>query len=292
VSPGTAPPYPADLLDLVEVYLGGLDFGADPRALGLTEAMRYSLLAGGKRIRPVLTLSTARGRGADPAGVLPTAAALELVHTYSLIHDDLPAIDDDTLRRGRPTCHVAYGEDVAILAGDGLFAEAFNLVLTRQPGSSDAVLAAVGEIAAATGVQGMVGGQYMDVAGEAAADDDLRTLHTLKTGRLIQAAVVCGALLTGAEDVEPYRAFAAELGLLFQIVDDILDETGAVDELGKSVGKDRALDKVTYVSRFGMERAALLADEAEGRAKRLLGALPGDTSDLAAVTSFIHDRRR
>ncbi len=224
--------------------------------------------------------------------MLPTAAALELIHTYSLIHDDLPAIDDDTLRRGRPTCHVAYGEDVAILAGDGLFAEAFNLVLRRQTGGSAAVLAALAEIAAATGVQGMVGGQYMDVAGQAAADDDLRTLHALKTGRLIEAAVVCGALLSGAEDVEPYRAFAAELGLLFQIVDDILDETGAVDELGKSVGKDRALDKVTYVSRFGMERAAALADEAERGARSLLGELPGDTSDLAAVTSFIHDRRR
>ena len=284
--------YPADLLDLVEEYLSGLDFGADKRALRLTEAMRYSLLAGGKRIRPVLTLATARGRGADPAGVLPTAAALELIHTYSLIHDDLPAIDDDTLRRGRPTCHVAYGEDVAILAGDGLFAEAFDLILTRQAGGCAAVLAALAEIAAATGVQGMVGGQYMDVAGEAADDDDLRTLHALKTGRLIQAAVVCGALLSGAEDVEPYRAFAAELGLLFQIVDDILDETGAVDELGKSVGKDRALDKVTYVSRFGMEHAAELADQAERRARGLLGELPGDRSDLAAVTSFIHDRRR
>ena len=293
MSPGPAVAgYPADLLDLVEDYLAALDFGADRRAARLTEAMRYSLLAGGKRIRPVLTLATARGRGADPAVVLPTAAALELIHTYSLIHDDLPAIDDDTLRRGRPTCHVAYGEDVAILAGDGLFAEAFNLVLARQPGGPETVLAALAEIAAATGVQGMVGGQYMDVAGKVAADEDLRTLHVLKTGRLIEAAVVCGALLSGAEDVAPYRAFAGELGLLFQIVDDILDETGAVDELGKSVGKDRAMDKVTYVSRFGMTRAAALADEAEERALELLGALPGDASDLASVTGFIHDRRR
>ena len=284
--------YPADLLSLVDDYLAALDFGADRRATRLTEAMRYSLLAGGKRIRPVLTLATARGRGAEPPVVLPTAAALELIHTYSLIHDDLPAIDDDTLRRGRPTCHVAYGEDVAILAGDGLFAEAFNLVLARQPGRPDVVLAALAEIAAATGVQGMVGGQYMDVAGEAADDDDLRTVHALKTGRLIGAAVVCGALLSGAEDVEPYRAFAAELGLLFQIVDDILDETGAVDELGKSVGKDRAMAKVTYVSRFGMERASALADEAKARAQELLGALPGDNADLAAVTRFIHSRRR
>jgi geranylgeranyl diphosphate synthase type II len=293
VSPESAAAgYPADLLSLVDDYLAALDFGADRRAGRLAEAMRYSLLAGGKRIRPVLTLATARGRGVEPTVVLPTAAALELIHTYSLIHDDLPAIDDDTLRRGRPTCHVAFGEDVAILAGDGLFAEAFNLVLARQPGRPVIVLAALAEIAAATGVQGMVGGQYMDVAGEAADDDDLRTVHALKTGRLIGAAVVCGALLSGAADVEPYRAFAAELGLLFQIVDDILDETGAVDELGKSVGKDRAMDKVTYVSRFGMERASALADEARERAEELLGELPGDSSDLAAVTAFIHARRR
>jgi geranylgeranyl diphosphate synthase type II len=292
VSAVPAPGYPADLLALVEAYLGGLDFGADHRAARLAEAMRYSLLAGGKRIRPVLTLATARGRGADPASVLPVAAAFELIHTYSLIHDDLPAIDDDTLRRGRPTCHVAFGEDVAILAGDGLFAEAFDLALLRQRGTPEAVLAAAREIAGATGVQGMVGGQYMDVAGEAAADDDLRTLHALKTGRLIQAAVVCGALLSGAEDVEPYRAFAAELGLLFQIVDDILDETGVEDELGKTVGKDKALDKVTYVSRFGMERAVALAAEARERALVLLGGLPGDTADLSAVTRYIHERRR
>jgi geranylgeranyl diphosphate synthase type II len=284
--------YPADLLALVEEYLAGLDFGADRRAARLVEAMRYSLLAGGKRIRPVLTLATARSRGADPASVLPTAAALELIHTYSLIHDDLPAIDDDTLRRGRPTCHVAFGEDVALLAGDGLFAEAFNLVLLRQQATPSAILAATSEISAATGVQGMVGGQYMDVAGEAAGDDDLRTLHALKTGRLIEAAVVCGALLSGAEDVAPYRAFAAELGLLFQIVDDILDETGAEEELGKTVGKDKALAKVTYVSRFGMERAVELADESQARALRLLRVLPGDTTDLDAVTRFIHGRRR
>jgi geranylgeranyl diphosphate synthase, type II len=292
VSGASAGGYPADLLALVEDYLQVLDFGADRRAARLVEAMRYSLLAGGKRIRPVLTLATARGRGADPTTVLPTAAALELIHTYSLIHDDLPAIDDDTLRRGRPTCHVAFGEDVAILAGDGLFAEAFSLVLLRQQGDPDSVLAAVAEVAAATGVQGMVGGQYMDVAGEAAADDDLRTLHALKTGRLIQAAVVCGALLSGAEDVKPYRSFAAELGLLFQIVDDILDETGVEADLGKSVGKDKALDKVTYVSRFGMERAAELADEARRRTLALLAELPGDTADLSAVTRFIHERRR
>jgi len=284
--------YPADLLALVEDFLAALDFGADRRAARLAAAMRYSLLAGGKRIRPVLVLATARSRGADPAQVLPTAAAFELIHTYSLIHDDLPAIDNDTLRRGRPTCHVAYGEDIAILAGDGLFAEAFRLVLTRQRGSGEQVLAAATEIACATGVQGMVGGQYMDVVGLAADDDDLRTLHVLKTGRLIEAAVVCGALLTAASELGPYRAFAAELGLLFQIVDDILDESGAVGELGKSVGKDRAQDKITYVTRFGLDGAATLAAATKERAQALLREVPGDPADLAAVTDYVFRRRR
>jgi geranylgeranyl diphosphate synthase type II len=284
--------YPSDLLALVEDYLEALDFGADHRAARLVEAMRYSLLAGGKRIRPVLTLATARGRGADPRTVLPAAAALELIHTYSLIHDDLPAIDDDILRRGRPTCHVAFGEDIAILAGDGLFAEAFHVLVTRQAGDARALLGAVREVAGATGVHGMVGGQFMDVAATVAGDDDLRVLHVLKTGRLIEAAIVCGAVLTGAEDVEAYRAFAVQLGLLFQIVDDILDETGDQKELGKSVGKDSALEKVTYVSRFGMDGAERLADEALDSAERLLTALPGDTADLAAITAYVRDRRR
>ncbi len=286
--------YPADLLGLVEGYLEVLDFGVDPRAARLVEAMRYSLLAGGKRVRPVLTLATARSRGADPALVLPAAAALELVHTYSLIHDDLPAIDDDTLRRGHPTCHVAFGEDIAILAGDGLFAEAFNLLLLTQAGTDNARLGAAAEVARATGVRGMVGGQYMDVVGQASGDDDLRVLHALKTGRLIEAAVVCGALLTGAEGdaVAPYRAFAAELGLLFQIVDDILDEAGDEAELGKSVGKDRAQRKVTYVSWHGLEGARRRALESHARAVERLAALPGDTADLAAVTDYLLRRPR
>ena len=284
--------YPSDLLELVEEYLEQLHFGADSRAARLVDAMRYSLLAGGKRIRPVLMLATARSVGADPATVLPAAAALELIHTYSLIHDDLPAIDDDTLRRGRPTCHVAYGEDVAILAGDGLFAEAYHLLLSRQKGEPAAVLAALAEVARATGVQGMVGGQYMDIAGAAISDDDLRTLDELKTGRLIEAAVVCGAVLCGVRAVEPYRAFATEVGLLFQIVDDILDEAGDEAELGKSVGKDRAQDKVTYVSRFGLDGAERLAAGAYDRAGARLADLPGDTETLGALAAYIYRRRR
>jgi geranylgeranyl diphosphate synthase type II len=287
------PPYPRDLQRLVEDYLEALDFNADHRAERLVEAMRYSLLAGGKRIRPVLALAVAQSRGAEPAAVLPTAAALELIHTYSLIHDDLPSIDDDALRRGRPTCHVVYGEDVAILAGDGLFAEAFRLVLDGQPAEAGVLLAVVAEIARATGVGGMVGGQFMDVAGRAADQDDLHTMHELKTGRLIEAAVVGGALLTGAEgtQVEAYRRFAAEIGLLFQIVDDVLDETGDAGELGKTVGKDRSQQKATYVALFGLDVARRMARDSHGRALEALRALPGDTAVLAQVAEYIHGRR-
>ena len=165
-------PYPDHLRASVEAYLDGLRFSAEPATAGLEEAMRYSLLAGGKRIRPVLALATASATGREPGSVLPLAAALELIHTYSLIHDDLPAMDDDDLRRGRPTCHVKYGEDVAILAGDGLYAEAFRLVLHEQEGEPAGILAAVGELAAATGVTGMVGGQYIDVRSLVETGDD------------------------------------------------------------------------------------------------------------------------
>ena len=179
--------YPVELQQQVETYLEGLSFAAERGTARLDEAMRYSLLAGGKRIRPVLALATASALGRPPASVLPLAAALEMIHTYSLIHDDLPAMDDDDLRRGKPTCHVAYGEDVAILAGDGLFAEALRLVLSEQEGDPAGVLAAVREIVTAAGTGGMVGGQYLDVAGDSEAD--LRRVHELKTGALIAASV-------------------------------------------------------------------------------------------------------
>jgi geranylgeranyl diphosphate synthase type II len=285
--------YPDHLRLIVEAYLEQLDFAAVTPAEPLVEAMRYSLLAGGKRIRPVLTLAVAEREKRPPESVLPFAAALELIHTYSLIHDDLPAIDDDALRRGKPTCHVAYGEDVAILAGDGLFAEAFRTILEHQEGEAVAIVAALREVARATGVQGMVGGQYMDVKGTAAGDDELRQLHTLKTGRLIEAAVVGGAILCGADEerVADYRGFAGEIGLLFQIVDDILDVEGDTDELGKSSGADERLEKVTYVSRFGLPRAHELAVASHVRAAGRLRTLGAEGGSLAAVTDHILTRR-
>jgi geranylgeranyl diphosphate synthase type II len=287
--------YPDRLRDEVERYLQDLSFAAEPASAGLEEAMRYSLLAGGKRIRPVLSLGTAVAIGWPPASVLPLAAAIELIHTYSLIHDDLPAMDDDDLRRGRPTCHRAFGEDVAILAGDGLYAEAFRLLLSRQEGEPAGVLAAARELAAATGVQGMVGGQYLDVAGtapEGAAG--LRRLHELKTGRLIAASVECVLLLAGAhkpDTIAEFRTFANELGVLFQIVDDILDVTGSQATLGKSQGTDERLGRRTYVTEFGLDGARKLAAESHERARAALAqAAPHGAAELEQITDFIATR--
>jgi geranylgeranyl diphosphate synthase type II len=287
--------YPDHLRAQVEDYLADLRFAREPMAEGLEDAMRYSLLAGGKRIRPVLALATASAIGRTPDEVLPLAAALELIHTYSLIHDDLPAMDDDDLRRGRPTCHVRYGEDVAILAGDGLYAEAFRLVLREQSGDPAHILRAVCELADATGVNGMVGGQYIDV--KALADNGgttLRRLHELKTGRLIGASVECVLLLSGnveGSTLEAFRAFAAELGVLFQIVDDILDVTATEAALGKPHGSDERHGKRTYVSQYGLDGARELAAESHGNARAALRrAAPGGAAELEQITDFIYTR--
>ena len=255
--------------------------------------MRYSLLAGGKRIRPVLAMATAKAIGEDPGGVLPLAGAIELIHTYSLIHDDLPAMDDDDLRRGRPTCHVRFGEDVAILAGDALYAEAFRHLLTAQAGEPQRILAAARELAAATGVDGMVGGQYLDVAEAATTPDELRTLHALKTGRLIGASVSCVLLLHGVDGAAEaaYRRYAAELGVLFQIVDDILDVTGTDDALGKPHGSDERHGKRTYVTQFGLDGARRLAAECHAAARASLRrAAPTGAPELEQITDFILTR--
>jgi geranylgeranyl diphosphate synthase, type II len=283
--------YPDDLRKLVEDHLEGLAYSPRPETEGLEEAMRYSLLAGGKRIRPVLCLATGRALGLEPRDLLPIASSLELIHTYSLIHDDLPAMDDDDLRRGRPTSHVAHGEDVAILAGDALFAESVRLAC-EQHGEPARVLAAVREIAAATGVDGMVGGQYVDVVGGGADPESLRLLHSLKTGRLIAASVASALALAGpGEEAEaPYRRFAAELGLLFQIVDDILDVTGSAAELGKPSGSDERHGKVTYVSLYGLDRARELAGESYAKATRSLDEASGEVADLRRIAAFIATR--
>jgi geranylgeranyl diphosphate synthase, type II len=279
----------------VDRYLEGLAFTSEPAAHGLEEAMRYSLLVGGKRIRPVLVLATADAIGINHAELLPLAGAIELIHTYSLIHDDLPAMDDDDLRRGRPTAHKVFGEDVAILAGDALYAEAFRLLLSRQHGEPRNLLAAARKLATATGAEGMVGGQYIDVAETAPAGaDGLRRLHELKTGQLIAASVECPLLLAGGLEpatIDSFSAFASELGVLFQIVDDILDVIGSLETLGKRQGSDERLAKRTYVTEFGLAEARKLAAESHTRARSALAhAAPSGAPELEQLTDFIANR--
>jgi geranylgeranyl diphosphate synthase type II len=296
--------YPDHLREEIERYLEGMRFSEEPLTRGLEEAMRYSLLAGGKRIRPVLALATADAVGLAREQALPLAGALELIHTYSLIHDDLPAMDDDRLRRGRPTCHVAFGEDVAILAGDGLYAEAFHHLLAEGRSEPARLLEAAVELTAATGVDGMVGGQYVDVrAGAPQGPEGLRRLHELKTGRLIGASVVCVLSLAGVRGPATIalRRFAVELGVLFQIVDDILDVTGTDDALGKPRGSDERHGKRTYVSEFGIEQAKELAAESHRTAREALAEAAlvvagppvdggGPTTELEQITDFIYTR--
>ena len=282
--------YPVELQHQVDAYLEGLRFAAEPGTARLEEAMRYSLLAGGKRIRPVLALATAEALGRPAEEVLPLAAAIEMIHTYSLIHDDLPAMDDDELRRGKPTCHVAFGEDVAILAGDGLFSEALRLALDEQQGEPANVIAALREVVSAAGTHGMVGGQFLDVAG--ADQGDLRHLHELKTGALIAASVGSVLALEGLDGppTMPFRRFAAELGVVFQIVDDILDVTGDEAELGKPRGSDERHGKATYVSVFGLDRARELAKESHTAARAALAEAEGATGRLGQIADYILTR--
>jgi len=268
--------------------------------------MRYSVTAGGKRLRSVLCLASADAVGGLRELAMPAACALELIHTYSLIHDDLPAMDDDTMRRGRPTLHVVSGEGIAILAGDGLLTEAFAL-LARAPQTTDAVMIArklrvVGRIAAAAGPIGMVGGQAIDlhssVSGPDGRDtfpldtDSLRVMHAKKTGALIRVSAVAGAIMGGADDgtVEHIDAAAAELGLAFQIVDDILDVEGVSAHLGKTAGKDVAAGKPTYPALYGLESARRMAAECLERAESAFHAANLPESRLLQIGRWIVQR--
>ena len=255
--------------------------------------MRYSITAGGKRLRPILCLASADAVGGDRALALPAACALEMIHTYSLIHDDLPAMDNDTMRRGRPTLHVVAGEGMAILAGDGLLTEAFAL-MARAPATDDPAIAArklrvIDVVAKAAGPTGMVGGQALDLAGHA---PDLRVMHAKKTGALIRAAAVAGAIMGGAgvRAVADIDRAAAELGLAFQIVDDILDVEGATATLGKTAGKDAAAGKPTYPSLYGLDTARQMAHECLDRAEAILRTAHLGDSHLIRIAHWIVNR--
>ena len=280
----------------------------------VVEAMRYSLMAGGKRFRPLLTLAAAdaiadadRSRGSETRSMaLPAACAIEMIHTYSLIHDDLPAMDDDTLRRGRPTLHVVAGDGMAILAGDGLHAEAFGL-LAREPASNDPItdsrkLRVIRVIAEAAGPVGMVGGQAIDLQavrpGQAppALPLDaagLEAMHARKTGALIRASAFCGAIMAGGDETRlaAIDRYAAEIGLAFQIVDDILDVEAGSDTLGKTAGKDAAAGKPTYPALFGVVQSRAMAAACLDRATAALAEVDLAQTHLAAIARWVVDRR-
>jgi geranylgeranyl diphosphate synthase type II len=279
-----------------EEYLQGLRFTKEARLRGLEEAMRYSMLAGGKRVRPALCMEVAWIFGAEPSLVLPSAGAIELIHTYSLIHDDLPAMDDDDYRRGRPTAHKEFGEAMAILAGDAFFGEALTLITVHQEGSCEEIIEVVRELAGSTGVNGMVGGQVMDMhqTGRAGATDPetLYMIHKYKTGALIKSSARIGAILARAtgEEQAAVSEYASELGLCFQIVDDVLNATSTREELGKSAGSDAEQGKATFVGVFGLEGATREADGAAERAFAALSKVDGDTSGLQELAYFVRHR--
>lgn len=260
------------------------------------EAMRYSLLAGGKRLRPILCLATCELAGGTIEMAMPTACALEMIHTMSLIHDDLPAMDNDDYRRGKLTNHKVYGEDIAILAGDGLLSYSFEFVATQTPDvPAHRVLQVIARLGRAVGAEGLVGGQVVDLDSEGLTDvseETLTFIHTHKTGALLEACVVCGAILAGASetDIERLSRYAQNIGLAFQIVDDILDITATQEELGKTAGKDLTAQKVTYPSLWGIEESRRQAQQLIAEAKAELSHYGDRAIPLLAIADFITNR--
>jgi geranylgeranyl diphosphate synthase type II len=262
------------------------------------EAMRYSLLAGGKRLRPILCLATCDLMGGTEAMAMPTACALEMIHTMSLIHDDLPAMDNDDFRRGKPTNHKVYGDDIAILAGDGLLAYAFEYVATHTKNvAPENIIRVVAALGRTVGAAGLVGGQVLDLESEGKSDITAETLsfiHTHKTGALLEASVVCGAILANAqpEDIARLSRYAQNIGLAFQIIDDILDITATDEQLGKTAGKDLQAQKATYPSLWGLEKSRLKAQELVDNAIAQLSTYGIKAEPLRAIANYIVTRDR
>ena len=260
----------------IEHYLDGL-FLSDAPYHELQEAMRYSLLSGGKRIRPVLAAAFAQLFGGDWHKAVPLGCALELVHTYSLIHDDLPCMDDDDLRRGKPTCHKVYGETLAVLAGDAFQAEAFAILAEAEGLSAQQRTEAVTVLARACGANGMVAGQVMDVQGLDRTEEELRLLHSLKTGAMIKGAALLGCVAADAKEEEKAAAaaYADALGLAFQIRDDMLDVIADEKDLGKPIGSDKEEGKTTFVDLLGLERCGALVEQCTADAKAAIAGYEG-----------------
>lgn len=280
---------------IVEAALDGSISIAKPAKI--YESMRYSLLAGGKRLRPILCLATSELMGGSVEMAMPTACALEMIHTMSLIHDDLPAMDNDDYRRGKLTNHKVYGDDIAILAGDGLLAYAFEYVaLQTKNVPPERILRVIARLGNTVGAAGLVGGQVLDLESEGKTDITAETLsfiHTHKTGALLETSVVSGAILAGAceEDVAKLSRYAQDIGLAFQIVDDILDITATDEELGKTAGKDVASQKATYPSIWGLEKSQAKAQELVDRAIAQLNDYGAAAEPLRAIANFIVTRK-
>jgi geranylgeranyl diphosphate synthase, type II len=293
-----APPLSlTEMHDEVERRLAEVEFPVPAGAGRLAEAARYSLLGGGKRVRPILVMACAQALGAPVDRVMPTACAIEMIHTNSLIVDDLPAMDNHAKRRGRPTLHRLYGDDIAILAGCALLSEAQRLILERQPGPAELRNRLLGVVLEATGTAGMVGGQFLDVTKYRPDDrDDLERLQMLKTGTLIVASVRCGTLLADNRTDAAFDSYAASLGSLFQVVDDILDETGKARWLGKIPGSDRRAGRMTHVTMFGLRRARETARSLHERCLASLEEIdscaPGPTQPLREIADMVLQRKQ
>ncbi|MGB9437637.1 MAG: polyprenyl synthetase family protein [Desulfobacterales bacterium] len=265
----------------------------------IVEAMKYSLMAGGKRIRPVLCLAAAEAVGGKPQAVLPAACALEIVHTYSLIHDDLPAMDNDDLRRGKPTCHVAFDEATAILAGDALLTLAFQVLSSVQSTTGNQAsgwLKVIHIISTAAGYRGMIRGQMLDMAaeGQHLTLAELKSMHALKTGALIEASLLCGALLADARkrQMDILKTYARSIGLAFQVTDDILNVEGNPKIMGKAVGTDELREKSTYPAILGLERSRQFAKNLVDEALQALEDFDKKADPLRALATYIIDRKR
>jgi geranylgeranyl diphosphate synthase type II len=291
--------YLKDRCKLVDEALGRFLPPEDELPVSLHKSMRYSVFAGGKRVRPILLLAACEAAGGDIARAMPAACAMEMIHTYSLIHDDLPAMDDDDFRRGNPTNHKVFGEATAILAGDALLTEAF--ILLSNPGYSDVsdasgMLRVIHEIAGCAGSRGMVGGQVVDMESEGKDDIDLATvqyIHTHKTGALIKASVKAGAIIGGAygERLDAMTRYGEAIGLAFQIADDILDIEGTTEEIGKDAGSDEARGKATYPAVMGVAEAKRRAAELVGIAMDALSTFDGKADPLREIAGYIVNRK-
>lgn len=265
----------------------------------LNKAMQYSLMAGGKRIRPILCLAASEAVGGKPKDALMAACAMEMIHTYSLIHDDLPAMDDDELRRGKATCHVAFGEATAILAGDALLTMAFEILASVPFENGDQAakcLQVIRIIAVAAGSRGMIQGQMLDIAAEGRrlTAPDLESMHTLKTGALIEASLQCGALLAEADPAQLgfLKTYARNIGLAFQVADDILNIEGNPAVMGKAVGTDRLNKKSTYPSLLGLDASKQFAQKLIHQALQALETFDNKAEPLRALATYIIERKR